>query len=81
MQAVLGLVPHRRLRAVDHLRRHLIAAMGGQAMHEDRILVRGFAITAPSTWKGRSAALRRFASLSPIDTQTSVTTQSAPRAA
>ena len=39
MQAVLGLVPHRRLRTVDHLRRHLIAAMGGEAMHEDRILV------------------------------------------
>ena len=40
MQPVLGLVPHRRLRAVDHLRRHLVAAVSGQAMHEDRVLGR-----------------------------------------
>ena len=39
------------------------------------------AITFASTWNGRSSASRLFASLSPIDTQTSVTTQSAPRAA
>src|SRR3989337_4312722 len=42
MQPVLGLLPHRRLRAVDHLRRHLVAAMGRQAMHEDRVLRRFF---------------------------------------
>src|SRR5882724_11075455 len=37
MQAVLGLVPHRRLRAVDDAGRHLLAAMGRQAVHEDGI--------------------------------------------
>src|SRR6185312_9889953 len=34
MQAVLGLVPHRRLRAVDDAGGHLLAAMGRQAVHE-----------------------------------------------
>src|SRR5206468_10948447 len=35
VQAVLRLVPHRRLRAVDHAGRHPLAAVGGQAVHED----------------------------------------------
>src|SRR3990170_3292194 len=39
------------------------------------------AITRPLTWNGRRASVRFFSSLSPIETQTSVTTQSAPRAA
>src|SRR6185312_2523705 len=34
VEAVLGLVPHHRLRPVDHPRRHLLAALGGKAMHE-----------------------------------------------
>ena len=37
VQAVLGLVEHHRLRAVDHLVGHLLAAVGGQAVHEDRV--------------------------------------------
>ena len=39
MEAVLGLVPDRRLRAVDHAGRDLLAAMGRQAMHEDGVLL------------------------------------------
>ena len=35
MQPILGLIEHHRLRAVDHFRRHLLAAVGGQAVHED----------------------------------------------
>ena len=38
VQPVLGLVEHDRLRTVDHLVGDLLAAMGGQAMHEDRVL-------------------------------------------
>ena len=37
VQAVLGLVEHHRLRAVDHLVGDLLAAMRGQAVHEDRL--------------------------------------------
>src|SRR5437868_901727 len=37
MQAIFGLVEHHRLRAVDHLVGDLFAAMGRQAMHEQRI--------------------------------------------
>ena len=47
MQAVLGLVEHHRLRPVDHLVRHFLAAMGGQAMHEHGVLLGG----APSAWR------------------------------
>jgi len=37
VQAVFGLVEHHRLRAVDHFIGDLLAAMGGQAVHEQRI--------------------------------------------
>ena len=37
MEPVLRLVPDGGLRAVDHRARHLVAAMGRQAMHEDRV--------------------------------------------
>src|SRR5580698_1045718 len=37
MQPVLGLVEHHRVRAVDHLVGDLLATMGGQAVHEDRV--------------------------------------------
>src|SRR6266850_755485 len=40
MQPVLGLVPHDRLRAVDHLGGDFLAAMRRQAMHEQRVLLR-----------------------------------------
>ena len=42
MKPVLRFVPHHRLRTVKHRRRHLLAAMGGQAMHENRIPGGGF---------------------------------------
>ena len=47
MQPVLGLVEDDRLRAVDDLVRDLLAAMGRQAMHEDRVLAR----PPPSAWR------------------------------
>ena len=37
VQAVFGLVEHDRLRAIDHLVGDLLAAMGGQAVHEQRV--------------------------------------------
>ena len=37
VQAVLGLVEDHRLRTVDDLGGHLLAAMRGQAVHEDRV--------------------------------------------
>ena len=37
VEAVLGLVPHDALRAVDHLSLDLVAAVGGQAVDEDRV--------------------------------------------
>lgn len=40
VQAVFGLVKHDRLRAVDHLVGDLLAAMGGQAVHEQRVGLR-----------------------------------------
>src|SRR5882672_6047569 len=40
VQAVLRLVPHHALRAVDHLGRHLFAAMRRQAVHEESVLLR-----------------------------------------
>src|SRR5882672_5167238 len=40
MQPVLGLVPDRTLRSVDDFRRDLLAAVRGQAVHEERILLR-----------------------------------------
>ena len=39
VQPVLGLVEDHGLRSVHDLVRDLLAAMGGQAMHEDRVLV------------------------------------------
>src|SRR5215210_6780816 len=38
MQAVLGFVEDDRARTVDHIVGHLFPAVGGQAMHEDRVL-------------------------------------------
>ena len=35
VQPVLRLVPHPRLRPLDHVFRHLLAAMGGEAVEED----------------------------------------------
>ena len=40
VQAVFRLVEHDRLRPVDHLVGDLVAAVGGQAMHEHRIRLR-----------------------------------------
>ena len=37
VQPVLGLVPDRRLRAVEHLGGDLLAAVGGQAVQHDRV--------------------------------------------
>src|SRR5438105_13526177 len=37
MQAIFGLVEHHRLRTVDHLVGDFLAAMGRQAVHEERI--------------------------------------------
>ena len=39
MQAILGLIPHAALRAVDDIGRHFLAAMRGQAVEEDRFRV------------------------------------------
>ena len=36
MQAVFGLIEHDRHLRLDHVGRHFLAAMGGQAMHEQR---------------------------------------------
>ena len=41
VQPVLGLVEDHRLRPVHHLVGHLLAAMGRQAMHEERLLAAG----------------------------------------
>ena len=46
VEAVLGLVEDHRLRTVHDLVRHLLAAMGGQAMHEDGIACRPPPISA-----------------------------------
>src|SRR5690606_19377330 len=40
VEAILGFVPDHRLRAVDNTGRHLVAAMGRQAMHEDSTRIR-----------------------------------------
>ena len=40
MQTILGFVPDDRLRAIDDFCRYLFTTMGGQAVHEQRILVR-----------------------------------------
>ena len=40
VQPVLGLLPHHALRAVDHLRGDLLAAVRRQAVHEQRVLLR-----------------------------------------
>src|SRR5208283_2170599 len=40
MQSVFGLIENDGLRTVDHIVGHFLAAMGRQAMHEDRVLVR-----------------------------------------
>ena len=37
VQAVVGLGDHPALRPVDHRRRHLLAPVGGQAVHEHRV--------------------------------------------
>jgi hypothetical protein len=49
MQAVFGLVEDHRMRAVHHLGGDLLAAMGGQAMHEQRVGL-ACAISASLTW-------------------------------
>ena len=40
VQAVLRLVPHHRLRAIDHRRGDFLAAVRRQAVHEKRVLLR-----------------------------------------
>ena len=37
VHAVLGLIENRALRAVDHAGRDFLAAMRGEAVHEDRV--------------------------------------------
>jgi len=49
MQSILGFVEHDGLRTVDHIVGDFLAAMGRQAMHEDRVLARG-AISFALTW-------------------------------
>src|SRR3990172_2827467 len=40
VQPVLRLVEHHRLRPFHHFRRHLLAAVGRQVVHEDRVRLR-----------------------------------------
>ncbi len=49
METVLRLLEHDRLRAINDLRRHFLAAMGRQAVHEDRVGL-AQAMTWLSTW-------------------------------
>src|SRR3954468_22032733 len=42
VEAILGFIPHHALRAVDHLGGHFLAAVRGQAVHEERLLRRRF---------------------------------------
>ena len=81
VEPVLGLVPHRRLRPVDHRVGHFLAAMRGQAVEEDRAR-RGARPSAPRRPGTAPSPPARYASCSwPIDTQVSVTTTSAPATA
>jgi hypothetical protein len=80
VQAVFGLVEHHRLRAVDHLVGDLLAAMGRQAVHEQRVGL-GQRHQLGVDLIGLEQLWRCSPSLSPIETQVSVTTQSAPRTA
>src|SRR5712691_8657831 len=66
MQPVLGLVPHDRLRAVDHLGGSFFAA---------RII----SASTCQAWKSRRRS--SFSDSKPIEVQTSVVTRSAPRTA
>ena len=82
VEAVVGLREHAALRAVDDARGHLLAAVGGEAVHEDGVARRPPPSPRSSTWKPSKARCRTSASSScPIDAQTSVCTASAPSAA
>ena len=79
---LLGLVPHQAGRAVDDLGGHLLPAVGGQAVEEDRPGA-ARAIRArrrPGSRRTRPRARRASASW-PIETHTSVQTASAPATA
>ena len=81
VQAVLGLVPHHR-RAGRRSRSAVTSSprwAGRQCMKTAPGLAA--AIRRSSTWKARSMLWRSEVSASPIETQVSVTTQSAPRTA
>ena len=72
VEPVLRLVEDDRLRPVDDVRRHLLAAVGGQAVHEDGARAAA-AIISGVTWKPWKRARRFFDSFScPIEVQTSV---------
>ena len=78
--AVLGLVPHDALRAVDHLGGDLRAPVGRQAVQHDRVgLGAGEQLGGDARTARRSPAGPSASSSLPIDTQVSVTTTSAPR--
>ena len=82
VQAVLGLVPHYALRAVDHLGGDFLAAVRRQAVHEERVALRRASSSRASTcqsWKSRLRA--SFSASKPMVVHTSVVTRSAPRAA
>ena len=82
VEAVVALLEHDALRAVDHVGRDLEPAVGGQAVHEHRRRDRRAPSSRLSTVKPSNA--RRRASLSsscPIDTHVSVWTAWAPATA
>ncbi len=78
VDAVFGLVPDARLRAVDHRVDNLVAAMRGQAMEKDRIAAwrRSSIARRPDRVPSRRSCCCAWSC--PIDTHVSVTTRSAP---
>jgi hypothetical protein len=77
VQPVLRLVEHHRLRSVDDLLGHFLAAMRRQAVHEDRVR-RGLRHQFAGDRYGASMLCRFEFGSSDIDTHVSVTTQRAP---
>ena len=78
-----GLLPHERLRPVDHLGRDLFAAVRGQAVHEHRVASPAafISVAVDGPAGERPAAVARCSVSCPIDVHTSVYTASASRTA
>ena len=78
VQAVFRFIPDNRLGTINHFRRHFLATVGGETVHEQCIRCRTMHLVGIHVPVGESFLAAAFSSSKPMLVHTSVVTRCAP---